>query len=142
MSNDIVLQIQAYDWKVKDKYGDNDETTIDCWALDKNSNSYLLRILDFPIFCNIQLPVIINNRLFKWSIIDVDDLMDLINKMLGKRATINHKFVQHQTLYYYQGERLSGRRVRQESALPDERFHNQIADRECEPCEPATGRRQ
>lgn len=50
------LTVHAYNWVIKDEAGDNGETIIHCWALDRNSHPYLLRIEDFPAYCYLQLP--------------------------------------------------------------------------------------
>ena len=102
-----VLNVHAYDWIVKDREGDDDQTVIDCWALDVESVPCLLRIIDFPVFCFIELPVIIRGKEFKWTLAHSKTLMITINKILGHNASIKSEFFYCQKLYYYQGTRKS-----------------------------------
>ena len=102
-----VLNVHAYDWIVKDRDGDDEQTVIDCWALDVESVPCLLRIIDFPVFCFIELPVIIRNKEVKWTLPQSKTLMITINKLLGYGASIKSEFFYCQKLYYYQGSRKS-----------------------------------
>src|SRR3990167_7348024 len=67
MEEETSLTVHAYDWVIRDKYNDNDHLAIHCWALDKDSKPYLLRIVDFPCFCYIELPMFVRNRNYEWS---------------------------------------------------------------------------
>ena len=102
-----VLNVHAYDWVVKDRAGDDDQTVIDCWALDVESVPCLLRIIDFPVFCFIELPSYIKNKEFKWTLPLSKTLMITINKLLGDNPSIKSEFFYCQKLYYYQGSRKS-----------------------------------
>lgn len=103
------LQIHAYDWIIKDKFGDNDQTTIDCWALDNESNPYLVQIVNFPVFCVIELPLYnSNNRPLKWNAECAQHVVTRINSLLHEENKIlKCNLSHHQTLYYYQGGRLT-----------------------------------
>ena len=102
-----VLNVHAYDWIVKDQDGDDDQTVIDCWALDVESVPCLLRIVDFPVFCMIELPSTIRNKEHKWTLAQSKNVMITINKLLGHNASIKSEFFYCQKLYYYQGSRKS-----------------------------------
>lgn len=101
------LQIHAYDWIIKDKFGDNDQTTIDCWALDNESNPYLIQITNFPVFCVIELPLYNSNkRQMKWNSECVQHVVTRINSLLHEENKIlKCNLSHHQTLYYYKGGR-------------------------------------
>ncbi len=102
-----VLNVHAYDWIVKDRAGDDDQTIIDCWALDVESVPCLLRIIDFPVFCMIELPSVIRQKEHKWTLAQSKNVMIAINKLLGHNASIKSEFFYCQKLYYYQGSRKS-----------------------------------
>jgi len=103
--NDNSIVVHAYDWIVRDKGGDDDSTTIECWALDRYSKPYLLRIVDFPVFCYIELPLIIKGREYNWTAYQASELVELINRRLGERKIIRSDFRHCQKLYYYYGNR-------------------------------------
>lgn len=100
------LTIHAYDWVVRDKYCDNDNLAIHCWALDRNSNPYLLRVTDFPCFCYIELPMFVRNRNYEWSKGAISLFMRMLSDRLGDNAPIRHTFRKLRKTYYYRGNRL------------------------------------
>lgn len=100
-----LLQVHAYDWVVRDKYSDDDKTMIHCWALDKNSDPYLLRIPNFPIFCQIELPLLVKNRVYTWTKSQADNFMTCLNKILGEQASTRYTFTHAKKTYYYRGNR-------------------------------------
>ena len=100
-----VLNVHAYDWTVKDMYGDDDHVSIHCWALDRFSKPYLLRFTDFPVFCQIELPMFVRNRVYQWRQAGVDAFMNLLSQRLGNDAPIRYVFRQAKKTYYYRGNR-------------------------------------
>lgn len=99
------LAVHAYDWIIRDKGGDDDTTTIECWSLDNKSTPHLLRIVDFPVFCYIELPLIVKSREHNWTAYEAHELMELINRRLGERKSTKNDFRHCQKLYYYHGNR-------------------------------------
>lgn len=101
------LQVHAYDWIIKDKHGENDETIINCWALDKDSNPYLLIINNFPVFCFIELPFFNNyKREIRWTTENAKLIVTKINTLLYNDCKIlKSELLECQKLYYYQGDR-------------------------------------
>lgn len=95
--------VHAYDWVIRDKGGDDEKTTIECWALDQLSKPYLLRIIDFPVFCNIELPLTVKGIPYKWTAYEAGELIDMLNRKLGNKPIIRRDFKLCQKLYYYQG---------------------------------------
>lgn len=100
------LTVHAYDWIIRDKGGEDDKTTIECWSLDQQSNPYLLRIVDFPVFCYIELPLIVKGMPYQWTSYRAFDLMFHINRLLGERVCIRRDFKNCQKLYYYHGNKV------------------------------------
>lgn len=107
MYNTTRLQVHAYDWVIKDKFGDDDQTVIDCWALDNESNPYLLIINNFPVFCFIELPFFNNNRReIRWTMDNAKVIVTKINTLLHADGKIlKSELLDCQKLYYYQGDR-------------------------------------
>src|SRR5438445_3198013 len=98
------LQVHAFDWLIKDRAGLDEQTIIDCWALDRDSNPCLLKINNFPIFCMVELPRFIKNQKYehKWTKYQTELLIDDVNTTLRTKIQ-SCEFLHCQTLYYYQG---------------------------------------
>lgn len=103
---DTKITVHAYDWIIRDKGGDDDKTTIECWSLDKESDPHLLRIVDFPVFFFIELPLIVKGLPYKWNSYKSYDLMFNIDKLLGDRKCVRRDFRMCEKLYYYHGNTL------------------------------------
>ena len=86
------LEIHAYDWVVRDSYGDDDHVAIHCWALDKESNPHLVRLNNFPAFCHIELPMFVRNRTYTWRKGQVDNFMNILSQRLGDDAPVRYIF--------------------------------------------------
>ncbi|HSW77051.1 MAG TPA: DNA polymerase domain-containing protein [Candidatus Saccharimonadales bacterium] len=99
------LEVHAFDWIIHDKAGDDEQTIIDCWALDIDSRPYLLRITNFPIFCMIELPRFIKSQKveYQWTHQKIQNLVNHINKLLRYSKIIRSEFLKCQKIYYYQG---------------------------------------
>lgn len=95
------LTVSAYDWTVRDAYGGEDNMVIHCWALDTSSAPYLLRILNFPAVCYVELPSIVGYRQFPWHPAQVRAFMDVLNYRLGSHAAESHSIYKRRKLYYY-----------------------------------------
>lgn len=103
---DESLIVHAYDWVVRDKFNDDDHLAIHCWALDRESKPYLLRVVDFPCFCYIELPMFVRNRNYEWSASAVSLFMRMLSERLGDNAPIRYIFKRLKKTYYYRGNRL------------------------------------
>ena len=99
------LQVHAYDWSVRDVYGDDDHVAIHCWALDRESKPHLLRFTDFPAFCHVELPIFVRNHAYNWRQGAVDRFMELLSRRLGEDAPIRYIYKQAKKTYYYRGNR-------------------------------------
>lgn len=105
MSNEEVLQVHAYNWEEKDKYGDDDHVAIRCWALDKNSKPHLIVFNTFPAFCHLELPYFVRNNPYVWRKTNVDAFMKMVAERLGGNAPDRYTFKEVKKTYYYRMER-------------------------------------
>jgi DNA polymerase elongation subunit (family B) len=103
MTDKVTLSVHAYDWVVRDRFGDDDRTAIHCWALDRESKPHLVRFVDFPVFCQLELPRFVYNRAYTWSDAAVNQFVNMLNARLGEDAPIRHSFRMSRKLYYYRG---------------------------------------
>jgi DNA polymerase elongation subunit (family B) len=78
---------------------------INLWSLDKESKPYLVRIEDFPIFCWLELPSIVNGSPFNWDNFQANKVFSYISKVMDEKKPIEYHFEFKQKLYYYQGDR-------------------------------------
>lgn len=101
----FLLEVHAYDWIIKDSYGDNDHVTIHCWALDNESRPYLLRIHDFPAFCHIELPSIVRGHHHEWTRAEVELFYEYLCKYLGDHKPYHKTFSKARKTYYYRAGR-------------------------------------
>ena len=99
------LEVHAYDWTVRDVYGDDDHVAVHCWALDKESKAHLLRFTDFPAFCHVELPMFVRNRPYIWRDASVTEFMRMLSERLGQDAPIRYTFKEAKKTYYYRGNR-------------------------------------
>ena len=53
------LYLQPYKWEVVDKGSEEGQIQIQCYALDREDNPYLLRIEDYPATCFLEYPNIL-----------------------------------------------------------------------------------
>jgi DNA polymerase elongation subunit (family B) len=95
----------AYDWVIRDAFGDDGKTAIHCWALDRESKPCLLRFPDFPIFCHLELPHLVRYKEYKWTGPSVNAFMNMLNERLGDDAPIKQNFVEGKKTYFYRGNR-------------------------------------
>lgn len=101
MTDIVELKVHAYDWNIVDVDVDTDTTAIHCWALDKNSDPYLLRFRDFPVFCFIELPMYVNNAYYQWTRPHVDHFIEDLSFRLKDHAPIRYNLQYTNKIYYY-----------------------------------------
>ena len=100
------LTIHSYDWQVKaDGVGDDNKTSILCWALNRESKPCLLRFHDFPAFCYVELPLFIGHRRMQWSAYKAQQVYESICWKLGDDKPFKFFYKQMEKLYYYRGNR-------------------------------------
>src|SRR3990167_6155981 len=69
--------------------------------MDRDSVSCLVRIMNFPAFCYIELPQYIHNRYFRWSTALANQFLDYISRFLKDDAPYRGIFEFKEKLYYY-----------------------------------------
>jgi len=99
------LSVHAYDWTVRDVYGDDDHVAIHCWSLDRESKPHLLRFTDFPSFCHVELPMFVRNRAYTWRPASVETFMRSLSERVGSNAPTRYTFKMAKKTYYFRGER-------------------------------------
>lgn len=97
------LQVRPYDWIVKDEEDEQGEvrSNIHCWAFDKNSKPVLLRIYNFPVFCFLELPKIVNNYHARWDRYKAYDLMKNLESVFKDKAPLQYEYKDTKMLYYF-----------------------------------------
>jgi DNA polymerase elongation subunit (family B) len=103
------IHVSPYDVTVVDKVL-NEETNeehinINLWCLDRESKPWLIRVNDFPAFCYMELPSVIQGRYFQWDELQASKVFNHIKRVLGESAPYSWTFSMKQKLYYYQGEK-------------------------------------
>lgn len=101
----VELTVHAYEWVERDKYSDTDHVVIHGWCLDQQSTPHLVRIVDFPAFCHIELPMFVRNREYQWNSAKVRTFMNMLGARLGDDAPIRHVFKMAKKTYWYRGAR-------------------------------------
>ena len=107
----IELIVHPYDIETKDKHIDekgDEHTEIRLWCFDKDSTPILCRIPDFPVFCKVELPILIDHygNVLKWNQSKGDDIFKLINKALKSKnigLAQRSNYLEWTKLYYYSG---------------------------------------
>ena len=111
-----LLTVQCYHWQAEEINTENDCTNIWGWAMDKNDNRYLLKILDFPQMCYIELPNNVNNRYKRWTNSQVvgpkynhdgynyHTVESYLREILGEHAPTKMRLIEKSKLYYYQND--------------------------------------
>lgn len=117
------LVVHAYDWVVREEYGDDDGDVIHCWSLDRDSNPHLLRFPNFPAFCHVELPMFVRNRLYTWRRPAIEQFIRELNGRLRDHAPIRYVFKEAKKCYYYRGNR--------KFPMLQLSFHNTAAMRHC-----------
>ncbi|SNW62462.1 DNA polymerase delta catalytic subunit [Orpheovirus IHUMI-LCC2] len=108
------ITCHAYEWKVEDKDLRSLDgcTTINAWCLDRESKPYLVRFMQAPVYCYIEMPQVVNQRKKTWLEHDVDEFMGVLKSRLRgySKDSEDHSPIQYQLehkkkVYYYQGNK-------------------------------------
>lgn len=97
------LCLHSFDWTIKDRYGDDSELVILCWAFDKNSKPHLIRFHDFPAYCHIELPLFAGHSRIQWTAYKAQQVYESICWKLGENKPFKYFYGQKEKLYYYRG---------------------------------------
>lgn len=108
MSEDEIV-VQPYDWKVYKNRGEEGQDVIYCWCLNRESKANLVRIENFPVTCQVELPIWIKGGNKTWSPNDVDIFYNkLCERMELKKpgsAPFGYTFKYKKKLYYFKGKK-------------------------------------
>jgi DNA polymerase elongation subunit (family B) len=96
----------TYSTEILDDYLGEESCNLHLWTLNRNSEPYLLRIRDFPIFCYLELPPIVHDQFINWSEGSAAQVVAWLTRALGEDAPKSWTFKHLRKLYYYRGERL------------------------------------
>lgn len=96
----------TYSTEVLDDFNGEGFCNLHLWTLGRNSEPYLLRIRDFPIFCHLELPLIVNNQYTSWTEGSAAQVVEWLTKVLKDHAPYGWRFKHSHKLYYYRGDRL------------------------------------
>lgn len=101
------LTIKPFDWQTQDSIGDDgiEETSIHCWAHDRESKTCLIRYDGFPVYCQVELPTFINRYSYKWTKSSAEELVSLLEKMLVEDAPISWRLSFMKKFYHFRGEK-------------------------------------
>jgi DNA polymerase elongation subunit (family B) len=95
----------SYDIKVQDNFNNSGKTEIHLWSLDRKSNSHLIRIQDFPIFCYMELPQFVDGRMVEWNTNSASRVIEYLIRALGQDAPTKWHFVMKPKVYYYRKDK-------------------------------------
>lgn len=108
----VQLEAHSYDIHVNDKAinreGDT-KTEIQLWCFNKKSEPILLRVRDFPVFCKVQLPALVDSNGFivSWSHSLAKNIYNDIKRKLEKKEIdlpVKWDFFYADRLYYYSND--------------------------------------
>ena len=109
----VQIEAHSYDIRIDDTAIDNEgniRTEIQLWCFNKASEPVLLRVRDFPVFCKIELPPVIDNYgyITPWNYNNAASLYQDMKRLLEKKEIdlpVKWNFMHSDKLYYYTGEK-------------------------------------
>jgi DNA polymerase delta subunit 1 len=92
----------AFNWDVEDGFTDDGRAEIRAWTLGRGSEPHLLRFQDFPVFCHLELPMVVGRTMnFRWTSDSVDRVFKYLTCVLDEDAPEKAMFKMSEKLYYY-----------------------------------------
>jgi len=119
------VTVQAYDWQVRRREGDNDGSGIHAWCLNTKSESCLIRVPDFPVFCLLELPLYTGNRVNKWNKSLASEVYFKLRRVLKDDAPVNANFSYKKKLYYFRGRTFRDSEDLDENGNPKTKIKNE-----------------
>jgi DNA polymerase elongation subunit (family B) len=109
----VKLEVHTYDININDKAVDREgdiKTEIQLWCFNKNSEPMLLRVRDFPVFCKVSLPALIdsNGYIVNWDSVVASEIIRDMKRVLAKKEIdmpVKWDFMWCDKLYYYNGNK-------------------------------------
>ena len=109
----VKIKVHAYDIVTKDdainREGE-EHTELQLWCFNQLSEPCLLRIRNFPIFCKVELPTMVDNfgNLKEWDQFSGKDIFNDICRVLEdkeKNPPVDWRFVKYTRLYYFSNKK-------------------------------------
>lgn len=103
------LTLQGFDWQAFDESNPDDDSErphqeIYAWTFTRESEPVLVRFPDFPCFCYLELPTVMNGQRMTWDEDSAELMVDWLKKYLRmnrKTTPIQTLFVKKETIYYF-----------------------------------------
>ncbi len=99
------LTVHPYEWQIIDGQSSEEKTELRAWCLDRESNPYLLRIMDYPVFVHLELPKIVGGVGVNWNDFKIRAVYNYLRRKLGRDKPNGYKLIKANKLYYYQDPR-------------------------------------
>lgn len=96
--------LHTFDWIYRDGYGDEGQSVIHCWGKNRENETVLIRYLDFPNFCYIELPTFVYGRVYDWNNSQVRNFMKMLSGYLGEDSPTTFKRRRNKKTYYFKGD--------------------------------------
>lgn len=80
-----MLTVKPYAWKVEEVYdGNSSYTVVDIFAHNKeDSKTVFLRVIDVPIYCYVQVPLLKNGKFIEWEESHAETIFDYLRSKLN-----------------------------------------------------------
>ena len=92
---------QPYRWDLVDGR-DGESTELYCWSLDRQNKPHCIRFPSPPVFCQVELPLIVDNQRRTWTEDDILSITNYINQsVLREKEMFKMEVVNREKLYYY-----------------------------------------
>ena len=109
----VKIKVHAYDIVTKDDATNREgeeHTELQLWCFNQLSEPCLLRIRNFPIFCKVELPTMVDNfgNLKEWDQFSGKDIFNDICRVLEdkeKNPPVDWRFVKYTRLYYFSNKK-------------------------------------
>lgn len=90
--------LQPFAWEKEDKNG---RMEIKAWCLDEHSEPHVVRINDFPVYCQVELPTCVGGNYFEWTEAKVAEFFDYLCFRLNEKRPTQYSNSIRSSLYYY-----------------------------------------
>jgi DNA polymerase elongation subunit (family B) len=101
INNTVEILSHAYKWEIVPGETCDDFDSVLCWSLQRNSESCLLRFVDFPAFCHVELPMYIKGMKIQWSENSCNQIYNALCSCLGDDKPIGYRFYEREKAYYF-----------------------------------------
>ena len=106
----FTISVHAFDWELEDAATScaiNEKATIHAWCLNQSSQPCLLRFSNFPVYANLELPILVDRRIFRWNKDSALTVVKYLRYVLKDDGPSGFMFKPVRKLYYYRNKDLS-----------------------------------